>query len=204
MGCSRAFGFQFSLRKRKMVVQTFTRQAEQASNETAISRLARHGGLKEARQKLAQLEAARAEIQAGIDRHKSALNDADGLAQKILNGEPVELQDTFNSEAEASKLAGYAMAIVRQKQAVEHERRSASRDFCDLEAPGHKERSAELADSANRMIQTFDEMERHVVAMRNAGIIVDNRFPLFDGGRLRTIILSLKTIVSQFEKFARE
>lgn len=175
-----------------------------SSPENPHGLMNRHGGLREARQKLAQLEAARAEIQAGIDRHKSALNDADGLAQKILNGEPVELGDTLNTEAEASKLAGYAMAIVRQKQAVEQELRSASRDFCDLEAPGHKERSAELADSANRMIQTFDELERRVVAMRNAGVIVDNRFPLFDGGRLRTIILSLKTIVSQFEKFAKE
>ena len=185
-------------------MKTATRPTVASSPTTPAQRLQGHEGLREARQKLAQLEAGRAEIQAGIDRHKAALNDPDGLAQKILNGEPVELGDTFNHEAENSKLAGYATAIVRQRQVIEQELRSASRDFCDLEAPGHKERSAELADSANRMIQTFDEMERRVVAMRNAGVIIDNRFPLFEGGRLRTIILSLKTIVSQFEKFANE
>ena len=174
-----------------------------SSPENPHSLMARHGGLREARQKLAQLEAGRAEIQAGIDRHKAALIDAEGLAQKILNGEPVELGDTFSHEAETSKLAGYATAIARQKSVIEKELSSASRDVCDLEAPGHKERSTELAESANRMIQTFDEMERRVVAMRNAGVSVDGRFPLYDGMRFRTIIHQVKGIVHQYEQFLK-
>ena len=157
-----------------------------------------------AKEKLNRLDSERATVQAKLDQARAAMHDSENIASKILAGEPLTIADSVNTEAETAKLKGYDLAIVRQKQAIQQELRSASRDFCDLEAPGHKERSAELADSANRMIQTFDEMERRVVAMRNAGVIIDNRFPLFEGGRLRTIILSLKTIVSQFEKFANE
>ena len=187
-----------------MSVQTFTRPATQAaSNESAQSRLARHGGLKAAREKLSELEAGKAAVEAGIARHKSALSDTATLSEKLMNGEPIELNDTFNSEAENAKLAGYTAAIQQQRRAIEQELRSASRDVCDSEAPGHKQQVEKLIEQANGLISTFNGMERRVAELRNAGVLIDNRFPLFDGIRFRTILHQVSHIVGQFETFVK-
>ena len=180
-----------------MAVQTLFKK------ESAESRLARHGGLCEARQKLAELEAGWAAVEAGIDRNKAALSDTNKISDKLMNGDPIELGDTFNSEAEASKLAGYAIAIAKQKNAIEQELRAASKDVCDIEAPAYRVQIEKLSEQANQLISTFHGMECRVAELRNAGVLLSNDFPLFDKHRFRTILFQVKNIADQYDRFVK-
>ena len=100
-------------------------------------------------------------------------------------------------------MAGYTTAIAKQRSVVEQELRSASREVCDTEADGHKQRAAKFVELANEMIETFSEMERHVSGLRNAGVQLDNRFPLYDSVRLRTMFQGMTPIVEMFDQFSR-
>jgi uncharacterized membrane protein len=189
-----------------MASQTMARQANKAAkgeDESPQSRMARHDGLKLARQKLKELENGRATVQAKIDQARAAMHDTGNIADKLLAGEPLTIADSVNTEAETAKLKGYELAIARQRAEVEQELRSASREVCDIEADGHKERAAKFVELANNMIQTFNEMEGHVAGLRNAGVQLDNRFPLYDAMRFRTLIQAMKPIVDLFSEFSK-
>ena len=123
-------------------MKTATRRQEPAtvasSPATPAQRLQGHEGLMAAKEKLNRLDSERATVQAKLDQARAAMHDSENIASKILAGEPLTIADSVNTEAETAKLKGYDLAIVRQKQAIQQELRSASRDVCDLEAPGHK------------------------------------------------------------------
>lgn len=184
-------------------MKTATRKNEVSESATPGQRLQAHQGLVNAKEKLSRLESERAAVQAKIDQHKASLRDTESLADKLLNGEPIELADTINQDSEHAKLAAYSAAILKQKQMIEQELGSASREICDVEAPAFKRRAEELIQSASRMISTFDEMEARVAELRNIGVSVDRRFPLFDGMRFRTILHQMKSIVGQYEQFVK-
>jgi hypothetical protein len=189
-------------------MKTATRRAEPvavaSSPATPAQRLQAHSGLVAAKEKLNRLDSERAAVQAKLDQSRAAMHDSENIAGKILAGESIVPEDAVDTEFEAAKLKGYELAIARQRSEVEKQLRAASVEICDDEAEAHRHRALEVIASVQILSLTVDEMEHHVADLRNAGVITDNRFGICSQVRLRTLILGLQPIVSEFKAFVNQ
>ena len=189
-------------------MKTATRRSEPVAVAsvagTPAQRLQAHPGLVAAKEKLNRLDSERAAVQAKLDQARAAMHDSSNIADKILAGESIIPEDAVDTEFEAAKLAGYELAIARQRSEAEKQLRAASVEICDDEAEAHRQRVLKMVSFMAIFSVTLDEMEDHVAELRNAGVILDNRFGICSQARLRTLILGLKPIVGEFQAFLNQ
>ena len=162
----------------------------------------RHEGLADAREKLVDLESRMAAKQSELDQIKAAVGNPDlaAMADRVMNGDDLEghtglfaRRDSLQQQIEA-----FALAVSRQRGAVERQVRAASELVCDDLRPEFERHATEFLEGIRTMRSSFEAMAATHQAAAGAGVTLTKEFSIVSTATIHGVLHQLKHIEGEW------
>lgn len=191
-------------------MKTATRRAEPvavASSPVTLhgriqSAINRHEGLADAKEKLVDLESRMAAKQSELDQIKAAVGNPDlaAMADRVMNGDDLENHTGLFARRDSlqQQIEAFALAVSRQRGAVERQVRDASSIVCDDLRPEFNEHAAMFLSAIRSMQTSFTAMAATHQAAAGAGVTLTKDFSIVSTATIHGVLHQLKHIETEW------
>lgn len=164
--------------------------------------MSRHEGLADAKEKLVDLESRMAAKQSELDQIKAAVGNPDlaAMADRVLNGDDLENHTGLFARRDSlqQQIEAFALAVSRQRGAIERQIRAASELVCDDLRPEFERHATEFLEGIRNMRSAFEAMAATHQAAAGAGVTLTKEFSIVSTATIHGVLHQLKHIEGEW------